>query len=60
MTLVLRMCKSDGSSSNGFFYGQVGDRVVCPDWDPIPECGNGLHGLKDGNGDWGLLEAMIG
>ena len=56
MTLILRKCKGDGSSSNGFKYGQVGDRVMCPDWHPNPECGNGLHGLKEGNGDWGLLD----
>ena len=56
MTLVLRMCKSDGSSSNGFFYGKTGDRVTCPDWRSQPVCGYGLHGLKEGNGDWLLLD----
>jgi len=55
MTLVLRMCKSDGSSTNGFKYGQIGDRVKCPDWNSKKKCGNGLHALKEGNGDWGLL-----
>ena len=56
MTLILRKCKKDGSSRNGFKYGKIGDRVVCPDWDPKSECGNGLHGLKEGNGNWSLLE----
>ena len=42
MTLVLRMCKSDGSSTNGFKYGQIGDRVKCPDWNSKKKCGNGL------------------
>ena len=56
MTLVLRKCWKDGSSRNGFEYGQVGERVYAPDWRPNPYCGNGLHGLKEGNGDWGLLE----
>ena len=56
MTLVLRKCYKDGSSRNGFKYGQVGERVVCPDWDPKPKCGNGLHALKEGNGNWLLLE----
>ena len=56
MTLILRKCKSDGSSRNRFKYGKTGERVTCPDWDPKPECGHGLHGLKEGNGDWELLE----
>jgi len=56
MTLVLRKCKSDGSSRNEFKYGKVGDRVTCPDWNPEPICGYGLYGLKECNGDWGLLK----
>jgi len=56
MVLILRKCEKDGSSRNGFKYGQVGDTVTAPDWDPTPECGKGLHGLKQGNGDWGLLQ----
>ncbi len=55
MVLILRKCGRDGSSSYGFVYGQVGDTVTAPDWDPTPKCGNGLHGLKQGNGEWGLL-----
>ena len=30
--------------------------MTCPDWHPKSECGNGLHGLKEGNGDWSLLD----
>jgi hypothetical protein len=56
MVLILRKCKKDGSARNGFVYGKTGDTVTAPDWDPKPECGNGLHGLKQGNGDWNLLE----
>lgn len=48
MTLVLRKCQLNGHSSRNFFYGQVGERVNCPDWDASPYCGNGLHGLKEG------------
>jgi hypothetical protein len=55
VVLILRKCNIDGSSSRGFVYGQVGDIVTAPDWDPKPECGNGLHGLKQGNGSWNLL-----
>ena len=58
MTLILRKCNYDGSSRNGFKYGQVGDRVTCPDWNPLPYCGNGLHGLKEGNGNWTLLDGI--
>ena len=58
MTLILRKCWKNGSSSYdpNFKYGQVGDRVTCPDWEPNPKCGNGLHGLKNGIGDWSLLK----
>ena len=56
MVLILRKCKNDGSSRHGFVYGNKGDTVTAPDWDPKPECGNGLHGLKQGNGEWELLQ----
>jgi hypothetical protein len=55
MVLILRKCKNDGSSRHGFVYGQVGDTVTAPVWDPTPKCGSGLHGLKQANGDWVLL-----
>ena len=55
MPLILRKCQKNGLSSNNFYYGNVGDIVTCPDWNPEPKCGNGLHGLLEGNGDWGLL-----
>ena len=56
MQLVLRKCRKNGYSSNGFYYGQVGERVNCPDWKPTKECGNGLHGLLKCKGNWHLLE----
>ena len=55
MSLILRKCQKNGLSSNNFYYGKVGDIVTAPDWNPIPECGNGLHGLLEGNGEWLLL-----
>jgi hypothetical protein len=56
VVLILRKCKKDGSSRNGFVYGQTGDTVTALDWDPEPKCGKGLHGLRQGTGNWYLLE----
>ena len=53
---VLRTCNADGTSRNGFQWPLTEGAVVeCPDWSPVAECGNGLHGLAEGEGDWGLL-----
>lgn len=44
--LVLRTVNADGTSYNGFQWPlEVGAVAECPDWDPAPKCGNGLHGL---------------
>jgi len=48
--LILRCCKSDGTSRNGFTWPEKGT-VAAPDWEPNPECGNGLHGWLRGAGD---------
>jgi hypothetical protein len=57
-TLVLRTCTKDmlGGTEHGhsFTWPRQGP-VECPDWDPAPKCGNGLHGLPWGQGDWSLL-----
>ena len=58
MPLILRKCSQNGLSRNNFRYGNVGDVVTCPDWNPEPKCGNGLHGLLEGNGEWALLEGV--
>src|SRR6202008_25382 len=52
--LVLRTCSSDMTSHGGFRWPEKGP-VECPDWDPKPECGHGLHGLLYGEGDASLL-----
>ena len=52
--LVLRSCNSDMSSYNNFIWPVSGD-VAAPDWNPAPIRGGGLHGLKWGYGDLGLL-----
>src|SRR5690349_16354409 len=54
--LCLRSCASDMSSTNKFVWPKKGP-VSCPDWDPKPECGHGLHGLLWGVGHGGLLDA---
>ena len=53
--LMLRTCNADMSSYNGFLWPESGP-VECPDWDPVPECGYGLHGLPWGEGDGSLLD----
>jgi hypothetical protein len=51
MTYYLRTTDKDGKAYGGFQWPvQVGAVVEAPDWSPEPECGNGLHGLKDGLG----------
>ena len=56
--IVVRTCASDGGSYNGFKYPlTVGSVVVCPDWKPTAKCGNGLHGLLNGIGDWSLVDS---
>ena len=52
--LMLRTCNADMSSYNGFLWPESGP-VECPDWDPEPKCGHGLHGLPWGEGDGVLL-----
>ena len=58
MALFLRTCKSDFTSYNNFQWpNEVGAIVHAPDWSPNPECGNGLHGLLNGNEDSSLLSS---
>lgn len=33
----------------------VGDVCVAPDWEPVAECGGGLHVIPDGWGNWDLM-----
>ena len=48
--LVLRACKADMSSRNGFIWPTTGP-VECPDWNHTKRCGNGLHGWLHGHGN---------
>ena len=51
-SLVLRVCRADGTSQGGFQWPlEVGAEVVAPDWKNTTACGNGLHGWLYGQGD---------
>ncbi len=52
---VLRTCNADLTSHGGFQWPEKG-AVNCPDWNPTPCCGNGLHGLLWGEGNGCLLD----
>ena len=57
--LALRTCNQDGTSYGGFQWPlEVGAKVSAPDWNPEPECGNGLHGLLWGAGYCFLLNCL--
>jgi hypothetical protein len=55
-TYVLRTVNADLTSANRFVWPRSG-KVSCPDWNPKPECGNGLHGLAQGEGAFSLLSS---
>jgi hypothetical protein len=53
--LVLRTCNADGTSKNSFQWNlEIGGITTAPDWEPTAECGNGLHGFLNGEGDGSL------
>lgn len=43
------------SNCGRFQYQPVGEITKAPDWKRSKQCGNGLHFLKDGKGDWSLM-----
>ena len=49
-TLVLRTVAKNMTSHEGKFTWPTSGPVSCPDWDPTPGCGGGLHGLAWGEG----------
>ncbi|HMJ84964.1 MAG TPA: hypothetical protein VK504_17405, partial [Vicinamibacterales bacterium] len=53
LSYVLRTTDRDLRSYNDFQWPASGP-VACPDWNPQPVCGGGLHGWLWGAGDWGL------
>ena len=57
-TLAIRTCKADGTSHGGYKWNNaIGAVNEAPDWNPGAACGNGLHALLDGWGDWSLLSS---
>ena len=48
-SLVLRACRADLTSLNGFSW--KAKHVKAPDWSPTTECGSGLHGWLNGQGN---------
>ena len=50
----LRTCDAQRQGHGGFQWPARGP-VECPDWDPKPICGHGLHGLLKGEGHHGYL-----
>jgi hypothetical protein len=53
---VLKQVASDMTAHGGFRWPESGP-VECPDWDPAPRCGGGLHGWLRGEGDGGLASS---
>ena len=53
--LCLRSCAANMTSYGGFVWPREG-HVAAPDWDPVPRCGGGLHGLLWGEGDGGYVD----
>ena len=53
--LVLKCLAPDFTAYGGFQWpSEVGAKVVAPDWEPTKECGKGLHGWLNGEGDSGV------
>ena len=53
---ILRVCRADMTSRNGFQWPGVGEEVTAPDWVANHECGNGLHGWLHGVGDYDCVD----
>ena len=55
--LFLKSLYADNRGYNGFLWpDQVNAIVESETWDPTPQCGDGLHGLINGNGSSHLLK----
>jgi hypothetical protein len=55
--LVFRTCDKHGKSRNDFQWNlAIGGITTAPDWKETTECGNGLHGFLNGEGDGSLAD----
>lgn len=52
----LRKINQDGKHYDFKWPLEVGAVAKCPDWNPKPECGGGLHLLPEATGDYLLLD----
>lgn len=51
-SLILRNCDAGGKSRKGFQWDTtIGGTTKATDWNPTPECGQGLHGWLWGEGN---------
>ncbi len=54
---LLKTVAKGGKAYDGFVWPlEVGAKVVAANPSRAPECGGGLHGLPNGEGDWSLME----
>ena len=53
---MLRTCAADMTARGRFKWPTSGE-VSAPDWNPVAQCGQGLHGLLWGEGDGSLLSS---
>ena len=49
--LIMKVIPSNRITRKGFLWPKVGGIVTAPDWSDEPECGGGLHGWLNGDGD---------
>lgn len=56
MAYGLRKINKDFTHHGFQWPSEVGATVKCPDWNPEPVCGGGLHFLPNAEGVWGLLD----
>jgi len=52
-TLIIKSVRPNFTTRNNFQWPTEGF-VTCPDWNPIMNCGNGLHGLRLNQNDPGV------
>ena len=56
LALAIRTADKNHQSYGKFQWPkEIGSIIECNDWDENEECGNGIHALLDGWGDWSLL-----